>query len=137
MKAKILEFNIGRFPQMNVQCVLGCMKKIQILRNGYDVQINEDCKVRSHAECLEMCEDAYVCVICETLLLWTSKRKLVKRKLITAITVAIYIMLYMLYIYFVFVIHYTNKVKCMIFKMLNAWANKTILTKLPWHFKEV
>ena len=30
---------------------------------------NEDCKVWSHAECLEMCKDAYVCVICETLLL--------------------------------------------------------------------
>ena len=30
---------------------------------------NEDYKVWSHAECLEMCKDAYVCVICETLLL--------------------------------------------------------------------
>ena len=30
---------------------------------------NEDCKVWSHAECLEVCENAYVCVICETLLL--------------------------------------------------------------------
>ena len=30
---------------------------------------NKDCKVWSHAECLEMCEDAHVCVICETLLL--------------------------------------------------------------------
>ena len=39
MKARILEFNIGRFPQMNVQCVLGCMKMIQILRNGYNVQM--------------------------------------------------------------------------------------------------
>ena len=30
---------------------------------------NKDGKVWSHAECLEMCEDAYVCVICEALLL--------------------------------------------------------------------
>ena len=30
---------------------------------------NEDCMVWSHAECLEMCEDAYVCIICEALLL--------------------------------------------------------------------
>ena len=30
---------------------------------------NEECQVWSHADCLEKCEDAYVCVVCETLLL--------------------------------------------------------------------
>ena len=30
---------------------------------------NEDYQVWSHADCLEKCEDTYVCVVCETLLL--------------------------------------------------------------------
>lgn len=31
--------------------------------------MNEDCQVWSHADCLEMSDNAYVCVVCETLLL--------------------------------------------------------------------
>jgi len=30
--------------------------------------MNGNCQVWCHAECLEMCENAYVCVICQTLL---------------------------------------------------------------------
>ena len=116
---------------MNVQCVLGCMKKIQILRNGYNVQMKiVRCGVMQNVwKCVKML--MFVLFVKHYFYELVSVRKLVKHKLITAITVAIYIMLYMLYIYFVFVVHYTNKVKCMMFKMLNAWANKTILTKLP------
>ena len=29
---------------------------------------NKNCRVWAHAECLEMCDDAYVCIVCETLL---------------------------------------------------------------------
>ena len=29
---------------------------------------NENCRVWAHAECLEMCDNAYVCIACETLL---------------------------------------------------------------------
>ena len=41
IKARILEFHIGRFPQMNVQHAFGYMKMIQIPLNGYRVYINE------------------------------------------------------------------------------------------------
>ena len=29
---------------------------------------NESCKVWCHADCLERCDEAYVCVVCQTLL---------------------------------------------------------------------
>ena len=83
MKARILEFNIGRFTQMNVQCVLGCMKMIQILRNGYNVQMKIVMCGRSHAECLEMCENAYVCIAVFV------KHCFYEHMLVTAIAVAI------------------------------------------------
>ena len=44
---------------------------------------NEDCNMWSHAECLEMCEDAYVCV---TVFL---KHCVYEHVLVTAIAVAI------------------------------------------------
>ena len=103
---------------MNVQCVLGCIKKIQILRNGYNVQMKiVRCGVMPNVR-------KYVKMLMFVLFV----KHYFYEHIITAITVAIYIILYMLYIYFVL---YTNKVKCMMFKMLNTWANKTILTQLP------
>ena len=46
--------------------------------------------------------------------------------------IAVDVMLYMLYIIFVFAVHYNiNKVKCMMFKMLNKLVNETMPTKIP------
>ena len=67
---------------MNVQCVLGCMKKIQILRNGYNVQM----KI---VRCGVM-PNVWKCVKILMFVLFV-KHYFYEHMLITAITVAIYV----------------------------------------------
>ena len=66
MKAKMLEYNIMKSQKISVLRDLVYLRMMLIQLSGLNVPMN--CRVWAHAECLEMCDNAYVCIACETLL---------------------------------------------------------------------
>jgi len=59
-----VEYSTVKYHKMNVLHVLVHLRTIL----EWIECTNKDCRVWSHADCFEQCDDAYVCVACQALL---------------------------------------------------------------------